>query len=74
MLTYFSDGVLREERNFKNGKLHGQYKLWHDIDELGVSGTHLEGLKHGEWRKSERGMLIVEQYDRGTLLSAEFEN
>jgi antitoxin component YwqK of YwqJK toxin-antitoxin module len=47
--SYFQNGALRSEYNFKYGKQHGPYNEWYETGTLMVTGHYRDGYQDGLW-------------------------
>lgn len=49
---YFAmNGKLREESNYFDGRLEGEYKKMYSTGNTNIEGEFLDGLRHGHWIK-----------------------
>jgi len=55
--TYYQNGQLRTEENYKDGVLHGLYKSWHEPDPPFSEGNYrdvkLDGLFREWWKNGQ---------------------
>ncbi len=58
--TYYKNGTLKKEIEFKNGKLSGEYKEYYENGKLKTDGMLENGDKQG---------LTIEYYDNGNIKS-----
>lgn len=56
LLHYFESGKLFIEENYKNGKLHGDFKRWFENGNLAIEAQYANGKSHGE---------LTEYYENG---------
>ncbi len=58
--------ILKTQTN-ASGKLHGRYLSWHDDGRIMEQGNYTQGVKEGEWRKTdENGRSTSIHYREGT--------
>lgn len=48
--SYFSDGSIEEQKNYKEGKLHGSVKVFHYNGQLKIDANYRFGNLHGLWK------------------------
>lgn len=62
----YNEGVLTVEKRFKNGRMHGVYKRYHDNGVLARSATYKNGKSHGlHYLYDANGSLLIEAYFKG---------
>jgi TonB family protein len=67
-------GRLSEEFYYKNGELHGTYKIWDTNSQLGVSENYVDGKRDGLCRYFNYGKCIREvTYENGRINGEEKE-
>lgn len=67
--TYYSNGVIKEELYYKNGKLHGFVKIYDQLGYLIESSRYKDGVLDGTMRKYSKGQFINEVvYQDGKLV------
>ena len=49
-LTYYDDGKLKWDTNYKKGKLDGKYVAFHENGKVKASGVYKKDMKVGEWK------------------------
>ncbi len=66
--TWYENGKLSEQLNWKNGQLQGESSLFDSTGALISSGYYSRGLKHGIFTYYQDGMVIqTERYQYGRL-------
>jgi antitoxin component YwqK of YwqJK toxin-antitoxin module len=61
--AYYKNGSLHSTRNWKNGKLHGQEKIFYPNGVLSVSASYLQGQRDGyRETNTERGKPYSREY------------
>jgi len=70
---YFDNGIIKLQAIFKNGKLHGDYRVYHSNGKTYVEGQYNNGLMDGPWKYyDEKGELKIEAvYSNGKLIEGE---
>jgi len=57
------NGVVRDERYYKEGLPHGLWIEWHDNGQKSTEGLFQNGLEHGKWESWDAdGHLIFLEY------------
>jgi len=71
VMSKYSNGALRKEEFFQNGKRTGTRKWWYLNGQLGIEENYLNNQKHGvlkHWHNNG-SLARLEQYDHGKLIS-----
>lgn len=67
--VYYDDGALKAERNFKDGKLDGDYRTYYENGVLKEEGHYKEDKLEGILKRYSRdGKLIAEETYQDNLL------
>jgi len=66
----FKYTTLKEERNYKNGKLEGIVKVYYDNGKIMEEGAYQNGIRHGvsKWYDQEGNVTIEYEYENGKLI------
>ena len=48
-MTYYANGQIKEEENYQNSELHGDYREYYKNGQISVKCTYNEGKKNGEF-------------------------
>ncbi len=69
-VSYYSNGKVKEEENYKNNELDGPYREYYRNGQVSVSCTYSQGQRHGDYveyyydgKKWETGSFIEGEYD-----------
>ena len=71
VVQYFDNGNIKAERQFKDGKLDGSYKLYYENGQLKLEGIYHNDRMNGVFRKyNPQGQLVSEEtYQDDTLVN-----
>ena len=62
LVQYYDNGNVKAERQFKDGKLDGSYKLYHSNGQLKLEGNYHNDRMNGVFKKyNEQGQLVSEE-------------
>lgn len=66
----FNYATVKEQRNYKNGKLEGLVKIFYDNGKLMEDGMYQNGLREGvsKWYDQEGNVTITYEYKNGELV------
>ena len=57
--TYYEDGTLQSEGEFKSNRLHGPFKSYHANGKVKEEGEYIAARKHKAWKEyDEQGNLL----------------
>jgi antitoxin component YwqK of YwqJK toxin-antitoxin module len=73
--NYWSNGQLRYEAPYLNGKIHGLAKFWYSDKQLMYEISHKNGLRHGleKWWWSNRQLYYEVPYKNNLRHGAKIE-
>jgi len=67
--TYYNNGQLESEANYKNGELDGSYKVWYKDGQLKGEANYKNGKKEGvckDWNESGK-LRFEDNFKNGKL-------
>jgi len=69
-ISYFANGNKESEREYKNGKVNGWARLWHESGQLHMEATYVDNIVHGTriaYHKNGQ-MFCKAEYENGKIL------
>ncbi len=66
-ILYYSNGSVKEIREFRDGKLNGFWKYFYTDGKLKKEGSFLRDKEHGTWKAYDQkgSLLFIENYKEG---------
>ena len=66
-MTYYKNGQIKQEENYQNSELHGDYREYYKNGQISVKCSYNEGKKNGEFFNS----IMMELYGNMAILPME---
>ena len=68
--TYYLNGQIKEEENYKNSELHGEYREYYKNGQVSVKCNYIEGKKNGEFFEFYHDGVV---WEHGVFTSGDYD-